>query len=286
MAFQDSPPPRRQTDVLQRSRHTAPLDPSALASARPDTPLRSAELAQAIAEVEPFLRSMQPRIKAVERALAACPDSGQTLDEVFAGVSAGERRFTLQMTQVLAGRPDVTRKARIAVQQYRVAAQSFQEAQEVQAQFLAAGLAIGRVEGFSLFKFRGAIHPLYNFCRAFHGVPHFEPLFPPLDGPATTRPLAAAATPEAPANPAPLERLSQLLKEHPRLAPVEPVLQQGLDLLQKVQASAPGLLATVMTRIKDRRPLDGRSKAVVEAFAAEDQPESDPDQPTRPGDSG
>ncbi|MBO9541257.1 hypothetical protein J7643_11770 [bacterium] len=243
--------------MLQRSRHTAPIDPSALAGARPDAPLRSAELAQAIAEVEPFLRSMQPRIKAVERALAACPGSEQTHDEVFAGVSAGERKFTLQMTQLLTSRPDVLRKARIAVQQYQVASRSFQEAQEVHAQFLAADLAIGRVEGFSLSKFRGAIHPLYNFCLSFRGVPLFEPLFPPLEGPATTKPLrptgALAPHQATPDEAAPLDKLAQLLKGTPRLASVEPVLQQGIEWLQKAQSAAPGMITQAMAKLKNRR---------------------------------
>lgn len=285
MAY-NGPPPRRRTDVLTRSNQTSPLDGAALAAARLNAPLRGDDLAEAIAEVEPLLRSMQPRLKAVERALSACPGSGQTLDEVFAGISAGERNFTLQMTQVLTNRPDVMRKARIALQQYRMAAQSFQEAQEVQAQFQAAGLAIGRVEGFSLTKFRGAIHPLYNFYRVFQGVPHFEPLFPPLEGPATTRPLrptgALVPSKAPPEEPAPFGKLSQLLKENPRLASVEPVLQQGIEWLQKAQSAAPGMLTQAMAKFKNRRPQEAAqttplAEPPIESPEAEAEAPEDPD---------
>ncbi|HEY9897866.1 MAG TPA: hypothetical protein V6D00_01680 [Pantanalinema sp.] len=267
MSKQGPPHRHRQTDVLQRSLHTAPLGggPSA---ARADAPIRGTDLAEAIAEAEPLFRSLQPRMKAVERALAACPPCEQGLDVVFAGVSAGERNFTLQMTQILANRPEVARKARIVLQQYEVAYRHLQEVQQVHTQFLAAGLAVGRVEGFSLSKFRGALHPLYNFFLVFRGIPHFEPLFPPLEGPATTKPLrptgVLAPQQATPAEAAPLDKLTQLLKGNPHLASVEPVLQQGIEWLQKAQSATPSLITQAMARLKNRRPSEPTQPSPIE----------------------
>jgi hypothetical protein len=198
------------------------------------------------------------------------------------------------MTQILANRPEVARKARVALQQYEVAYRHFQEAQQVHTQFLAAGLAVGRVEGFSLSKFRGALHPLYNFFLVFRGVPHFEPLFPPMEGPATTKPLrptgVLAPQQAPPTEAAPLDKLAQLLKGNPRLASVEPVLQQGIEWLQKAQSATPGMITQVMARLKNRRPPEPaqpdpiEETAETQAETEEIQPEVTETQPEAPED--
>lgn len=180
--------PRRRTDHMHRSRDTLPLSSPQGPAERAQGEVRARDVARELSQATSLLRDLAPRMRALSRALEACNSVERALDEVFAGVPEGERVFTLQLARALGERPEVARKAKIALQQHEVALQHFRDAQEVLAQFKAAGLDRGLVEDFSLSKFRGALHPLYNFCLVFHETPLLSSLFPPLTPP-DTRPL-------------------------------------------------------------------------------------------------
>ncbi|MNY34368.1 hypothetical protein D3C86_1687040 [compost metagenome] len=79
---------------------------------------------------------------------------------------------------------------------------------------------------------------------------------------------------EAPqAEAAPLDKLAQLLRGNPRLASVEPVLQQGIEWLQKAQSAAPSMITQAMTRLKNRRP----PETTQPTLSAETEPEAPED---------
>lgn len=208
--------------------------------------VRREDLAREIVQGEKLIKGYAPRIAALERALAVSAPLSCPLDELFAGVSASERTFTMQLAQVLAERSEVRRQAQIVLQQYHLAAQSLNEAQEVHEQFLAGRLEVGRVEGFSLSKLKGSLYPLYNAAKSFEGVPMLGQLFPVIRSSTPTRPLSAApekdTRPLKPEEDA-LDKLSRLVKETPQLAPIEGLLDKGLDMLRLAQEAAPGLKA-------------------------------------------
>lgn len=231
---------------LSRARGTMPLDGYASGSAGADAVVRREDLAREIAQGEKLIAALAPRLSALERALAASGPLNRPLDELFAGVSPNERNFTMQLSRVLADRGEVCRKAQIVLQQFQGASQGLKEAQEVHAQFLAGQLELGRIEGFSLSKFKGSLYPLYNFAKVFAGLPMLEQLFPAIAPPAATRSLAAG--PDRVTQPLrpdedPLGKLSKLVKETPQLASIEPLLDKGLDFLRRAQEAAPELKA-------------------------------------------
>lgn len=201
MSSQGGPDPRRDTHALRRPNGTAPFD--AYASTAPavdplaatDAPVQREALAEAIAEAEPLLATLRPRIGALARADAANAPNRPSLDDLFEGASEGERTFTLQLARVLSERPEATRLSRIAQQQFRQAEQELATAQEAHAQFLAASIDVGQVSGFSVTKFRGALYPLYNLAVTFQGIPLLDSLFPRTRGPVATRPLNTLGTP-------------------------------------------------------------------------------------------
>lgn len=244
--------PDRVRGLGQRARGTMPLDGYAAGSSGGDPVVRREDLAREIAQGEKLISALAPRISALERALEVDAPLNRSLDELFAGVSPNERNFTMQLSRVLASRSDVRRKAQIVLQQFQVASQGLREAQEVHAQFLAAQLELGRIEGFSLSKFKGGLYPLYNFAKAFEGAPMLGQLFPAIASPAATRPLSMSpgnATQPLQLEKDPLGTLSRLVKE------AAPELKaRGSELLKRMQEAAPGLLSLMKVPAQATEP--------------------------------
>lgn len=179
------PHSRRDTFALGRARSTGSFDayPIAGNGAAPEAasaPVRAEELAEAIREAEELFGAMRPRIGALARALETLEDPSA---DPFEDVSAGEQAFTLRLADALRNSPDATRKARIAVQQFHLADAELANAKDAQAGSEPAE--------FSITKFRGMLHPIYNLSLTFHGYPLLQSLFPRARSQVTTRPLSA-----------------------------------------------------------------------------------------------
>ncbi|HEY9900272.1 MAG TPA: hypothetical protein V6D00_13950 [Pantanalinema sp.] len=206
-----------------RARGTAPLDgyvpsqPSAQGTGALDQVLRREDLAREIAQGEKVVSTMRPRIKALDRAIAAHIAPSEALDEVFIGVVESEREYTMRLANQVAATPERLRQAQVLVTQFRLAEQALVEAKAAEAQFAAANLAVGRVEGFSLTKFKGCLYPLYFFATVFPGIPILESLFPHMRLPAQTQPLSRtvplpSVPPAAQPEPAPAEPVTKIGK--------------------------------------------------------------------------
>lgn len=232
-----------------RARGTTPLDGFSSTSGPLVTPpseqiLHRHVLASELAHGEKVIYTMRPRARVLERALASIGASEEAMTEIFAGVIESEQAYTLEIGVQFLEDADLRRKAQILVRQFAVAEESLKEAQDALAQFDAAQLQVGLVEGFSLSKFRGSLYPLYNFSVAFAGRPILGKMFPPMKKPSMTQQLtpppvmpAPVATSEDDA----IDRLSKVVKETPQLAALEPLLDRGVDILRKAQEAAPGL---------------------------------------------
>lgn len=252
--------PHRPWGDDRRASGTRPLDAFAAGTPTPDAVVRREDLAREIVQGEKLITGFAVRVAALERALAASAPLNRSLDELFAGVAANERAFTMQLTRVLAERSETRRQAQIVLQQYQMASQALKEAQEVHGQFVASQLEVGRVEGFSLSRFKGSLYPLYNFAKVFEGVPMLGQLFPVIRPSTPTMPLSAA--PERDTRPLKPEvdalgRLSRLVKETPQLAPIEGLLDRGLDMLRLAREAAPGLKARgsgILKRMHEAAP--------------------------------
>ncbi|MNX76494.1 hypothetical protein D3C86_1080050 [compost metagenome] len=201
MSSQRGSDPQRDTQALRRPNGTASFDSFASSAAASDalsateTPTQRAALAEAIAEAEPLLATLLPRITAIARADAANAPNRPSFDELFEGASEGERAFTLQLARILSEHPEAARRARIACQQFQQAEQDLAIAKAAHAQLVASQLDAGPVAGFSVGKFRGTLYPLYNLAMTFEGIPLLESLFPRTRGPAATRPLNMLGAP-------------------------------------------------------------------------------------------
>lgn len=190
---------RRPTGHFQAAGDTRYLTPpEGLGGEGAATHLVLAELQEAIARGESLLSVLAPRMAVMRRAVAIlAPDA--SAEALCAGISAGERNFTMQAVEVLSARPDVCRRAQVILGQYELACRALNEAQELRASFLVAGLTEGMVGHFNLARFRGTMHPLYNVPMTLDGVPVLSRLFPPMpEAPrppgrraAGTQPLAA-----------------------------------------------------------------------------------------------
>lgn len=218
--------PGRDTHALRHPSGTAPFDayastPQPLEAVGAEGSVRREALAQVIQEAEPLLALVAPRLGAIARADAANAPNRPSFDVLFEGASEGERAFTLQLARVLSERPEATRLARIALQQFRQAEEDLALAQAAHAQFVEAGLEVGAITGFSVAKFRGALYPLYNLSVTFEGIPLLESLFPRSRAGMATRPLMAAGgtaktqdlapPPAAPPERTPLQRFGDWL---------------------------------------------------------------------------
>lgn len=230
-----------------RARGTAPLDGFTSTSGPlvppTDQVLRRNVLESEMGHGEMVLSTMRPRVRVLERALDAIGMPEEDQVALFAGVPESEQEYTLEIAVMFIEEPELRRKAQILVRQFAVAEEALQEAHAAHAQFVAAQLAVGRVEGFSLNKFRGSLYPLYNFSVAFAVQPVLGQMFPPLRKPSLTQPLPpmpAIPVAEPPADDA-IERLSKVVKDTPQLSAFEPLLDKGVDFLRKAQEAAPGL---------------------------------------------
>jgi len=233
-----------------RARGTAPLDGFTSTSGPLPPPteqvVRRHVLAAEISHGETVVSTMRPRVRVVERAIAAIGKSEEEMLAIFAGHTEGEQAYALEVAVQFIEEAELLRKAQILVRQFTVAEEALQEAKEAHAQFVAAQLEVGLVEGFSLNKFRGSLYPLYNFSVIFAGRPILGQMFPPMRKPSLTQPLNPVAPPAPPAETAAddaIDRLSKVVKETPQLAAFEPLLDRGVDLLRKAQDMAPGFLS-------------------------------------------
>ena len=214
------PQSRRDTFSLGRARSTGSFDayPIAANGGTPEAsaaPLRTEELAEAIREAETLFAAMRPRIGALARALDAL--NGLSPD-LFEDVSEGEQAFTLRLADALRDSPDATRKARIATQQFDMADTELGNAKAAHAQ-LTAGAAGETPESgapeFSITKFRGMLHPIYNLSLTFHGYPLLQSLFPRARSQVTTRPLSSESPPAQAGSPetAPRSESASLMQQ-------------------------------------------------------------------------
>lgn len=232
-----------------RSRGTAPLDgftstSGPLAPPPGEQVLHRHVLAGEVAHGEKLIVTMRPRVRVLARAIESIGASEEELNRIYAGVIESEQAFTLEIGVQFLKDVDLRRKAQVLVRQFAVAEDALKEAEDALAQFDAAQLTVGLVEGFSLSKFRGSLYPLYNFSVIFAGRPILGAMFPPMKKPSLTQPLPplppAAPSQEGLAEDA-IERLSKVVKETPQLAAFEPLLDRGVDILRKAQEAAPGL---------------------------------------------
>ncbi|HEY9857749.1 MAG TPA: hypothetical protein V6D05_18530 [Stenomitos sp.] len=229
----------------ERARGTSPLDGFKATSGLPPAEqiLRRHVLEAEIAHGERLVSTMRPRVRVVERAIAAIGKSEDEMRAVFAGHTEAEQAYALEVAVQFIEEAELLRKAQILVRQFTVAEEALEEAKAAHAQFVAARLEVGLVEGFSLNKFRGSLYPLYNFSVIFAGRPILGQMFPPMRKPSLTQPLTPPAAPAEPAADAAIDRLSKVVKETPQLAALEPLLDRGVDLLKKAQDLAPGFLS-------------------------------------------
>ncbi len=238
MSSPRKPDPKRDTIALQRALGTAPFHAYPLPSSEPP-PEAQAEapqvgipievLAQVIGEAEEVLEVMRPRIGALVRALAAGEAQPSALDTLFAGVSEGERSFTLRLSLALAESPDAARKARIAQQQFLQAERDLAIAKDAHARFLAADCRAGEVEGFSVTKFRGALYPLHNLALTFEGHALLQSLFPRPRNQVATRSLEKGEGLQDPA-------AGAIAAEGTRASMVERAMRWLQDLLEDMRS--------------------------------------------------
>ncbi|MNR75372.1 hypothetical protein D3C72_60020 [compost metagenome] len=198
------PHSRRDTFSLGRARSTGSFDAYPIASngGAPEAvaaPLRAEDLAEAIREAETLFAAMGPRVAALARALEAL--NGLSSD-LFEDVSEGEQAFTLRLADALRDSPDAARKARIAKQQFDMADTELGNAKEAHAQLAAGAAGESGVPEFSITKFRGMLHPIYNLSLTFHGYPLLQSLFPRARSQVTTRPLTSDSNPVQASSPA------------------------------------------------------------------------------------
>ncbi len=182
MASPRQPDSRRDTRGLPRARGTTRLDSYAYPAETPSAASESLSqeaLGQVIMEAEALLVTLRPRFGALGRALATLTAEASSLDDLFTGVSEGERVFTMQLAQVLGDNPDAVRMTQIAQQQYQQAEHELAMARDPQ-----------KASGLSASKFRGTLYPLYNMGVTFTGIPTLERLFPRPRSQAETRPLS------------------------------------------------------------------------------------------------
>ncbi|MBO9541777.1 hypothetical protein J7643_14400 [bacterium] len=214
----------RGSGQLQRARGTAPLDgymasqPAATGTGPLDQVLRREDLMRELAQGEKLVSTLRPRVKALDRAIAVHVAPEDALDEVFIGVTESERNFTMRLSRVVAESPARLRQVQVLVTQFRLADQALAEAKIAAQQFEAANLTVGRVEGFSLTKFKGSLYPLYYFSTMFPGVAMLESLFPHMRQPAQTQPLSRTQ---------PLPPLTVQPIAQPEPAPAEPMEKLG-----------------------------------------------------------
>lgn len=142
-----------------------------------------------IREAEALILPLRPRFGALSRALSASAASQAELATLFAGVSDGERAFTMQLAHELKGNPEAERKARIAEQQYQRAETELKTALRIRERFQAHHVSEVAVPGFSPTKFRGMLYPLSNLALHFAGLPKLERLFPVARSQVQTQPL-------------------------------------------------------------------------------------------------
>lgn len=234
-----------------RTRGTTPLD-GFMSTSGPLAPLPPGGeqilhrhvLATEVEHGERVVNTMRPRIRVLDRAIASIGAAEEDMSRIFTGVIENEQAYTLEIGVQFMEDTELRRKAQILVRQFALAEESLLEAQDALAQFEAAQLEVGKVEGFSLSKFRGSLYPLYNFSVVFAGRPLLGKMFPPMKKPSFTQPLPppspVPATPE-PLGEAAIDKLSKVVKETPQLAAFEPLLDRGVDMLRKAQEAAPGL---------------------------------------------
>lgn len=207
---------------MPRARGTAPLDgyvpttPGSHGTAPLDQVIRREDLLREIAQGDKVVSTMRPRIKAMERAIAASTAKPEAIEQVFIGLTHSERDFTMRLSRVMTETPERLRQCQVLLTQFRLADQALAEAVAADDQFEAAGLAVGRVEGFSLTKFKGSLYPLYFFATIFPGVPMLESLFPHMRLPAQTQPLSSTQPLPAPVQgelgvAEPMEKLGRLV---------------------------------------------------------------------------
>lgn len=202
------PPQQPRRIPSPRARGTAPLDGFVASSgalplsetAPLDAVIHREGLQGELAQAEKLVSTMRLRVRALERAVVLSGTPPEVIEGLFAGVSEYERAFTHQIAKVLAESPDRLRRARIVITQFQGAERALEEAAAVYEQFLAGGLAVGKVEGFSLSKFKGSLYPLYNFATAFAGLDLLGDMFPPMRPPVTQSfsPSAGYAAPNTP----------------------------------------------------------------------------------------
>lgn len=225
--FQSQPP---------RARGTAPLDgftstSGPLVAPQTDQILRRGVLESEVRHGDRVISTMRPRVRVLERAIAAIGMPEQEQLALFAGVTDQEQLYTLEISVQFIDDPDLSRKAQVLVRQFAVAEEALQEARMALAQFEAARLEVGRVEGFSLNKFRGSLYPLYNFSVAFAGRPILGQMFPPMKKPSLTQPLPPLSAVQPPAEADGIDRLSRVVKE----GALEPLMDRGTDFLRRAQ---------------------------------------------------
>ena len=178
--------------------------------------------------VRKVIEGMVPRVKAVERALAARGRSPEELAELFRGVQTRERQYTEELARIFENRTQYVQPAQIIVQQFQVAQRAFAAANSALGQLLATDQEAALIADFSLARFKGEVYHLYNFYMAFRGEPKLETLFEFILPPTNARP------PIPPRKTAALPPPKTATLELPQaVAPVLAALQKGLGLVAR-----------------------------------------------------